>query len=152
LYLASEIAVNRCARDAFGNESRANKGREFGMKRKPLILVVLVMCPNAAEARKLARRAVEKRLAACGNVFTAGATSIYRWKGKIEQTNEVLLMLKTTRATFPALEFDLRAHHSYDVPEIIALPAAEALPLYETWVSKNVAPSAKRSGPRPVKN
>jgi periplasmic divalent cation tolerance protein len=111
------------------------------MKRNPRILVVLVMCANAAEARKLARRSVEKHLAACGNVLNAKAMSIYRWKGKIERNNEVLLVLKTTRTAFAALQAYLQKLHTYDVPEIIALPVLEALPAYANWVRENVAPN-----------
>jgi periplasmic divalent cation tolerance protein len=121
------------------------------MKRTPQILVVLVMCPNAAEARKLARRSVENRLAACGNVLNAKAMSIYRWKGKLEQASEVLLVLKTTRAAYPALQADLQKLHTYDVPEIIALPVLEALPAYANWVRENVAPNPGSPRRRGVK-
>jgi len=121
------------------------------MKRKPQIVVVLVMCSNAAEARKLARRSVEKRLAACGNVLSAKAMSIYRWKGKLEQADEVLLVLKTTRAAYPTLQADLQKLHTYDVPEIIALPVVEALPEYANWVRENVAPNPGSRRQRGVK-
>jgi len=110
------------------------------------------MCANAAEARKLARRGVEKRLAACGNALGANATSIYRWKGKIEKASEVLLLLKTTRAAYPALEAELQKIHSYDLPEIIALPAVEALSAYESWVAGNVGPKPKTRSARRAKN
>ena len=109
------------------------------MKRKPRILVVLVMCANAAEARKLARSAVERRLAACGNVISGKALSIYRWKGKVEQAREVLLILKTTRARFPVLEAELGRMHSYEVPEIIAVPVSGGSPKYLDWVRENVS-------------
>lgn len=109
------------------------------MKRKPQILVVLVMCANRTEARRLARRAVEKRLAACGNVTSQKALSIYRWKGKVEQAREVLLILKTTPARFSALEAELRRVHSYEVPEIIAVPVSGGSPKYLDWVRENVS-------------
>jgi periplasmic divalent cation tolerance protein len=113
------------------------------MNRKPRILVALVMCANAAEARKIARIAVEKRLAACGNVISGKALSIYRWKARVEQANEVLLILKTTRARFSALKAELRRLHSYDVPEIIALPVVAGLREYTDWVAENVKPAAE---------
>ena len=101
------------------------------------------MCADAAEARKLARRAVEKRLAACGNVISGKALSVYRWKGKVEQAREVLLILKTTRARFQALEAELRRLHSYEVPEIIALPVVAGLTEYTNWVAENVTPAVE---------
>ena len=109
------------------------------MGRKSGVIVVMVMCANAAEARKLARAAVDHRLAACGNVLSANAVSIYRWKGKIEQALEVLLLLKTTRSTFSALEGLIRKLHSYEVPEIIALPVFAGSAQYLDWVQESLA-------------
>ena len=109
------------------------------------------MCANAAEARKLARSAVEKRLAACGNVISGRALSIYRWKGKVEQAREVLLILKTTRGRLSALEAELRRLHSYEVPELIALPVAAGLDEYTSWVAENVTPGVKQQRMRPAK-
>lgn len=144
MYLAAEIAVNCPKSAASGNELRGNGGAAFQVKRKPRILVVLVMCANPAEARKLARLAVEKRLAACGNVIPTKALSIYRWKGKVEQTREALLILKTTRARSSALQAELRRLHSYEVPEIIALPVVAGLNEYLSWVAENVTPAVKQ--------
>lgn len=109
------------------------------MGRKSGVIVVLVMCANAAEAKKLARTAVDQRLAACGNVLSANAISIYRWEGKVEQASEVLLLLKTTRTTFSALEKLIRTLHSYEVPEIIALDVFAGSAAYIGWVQENVA-------------
>lgn len=108
------------------------------MGRKSGVIVVLVMCANAAEAKKLAGAAVDQRLAACGNVMGANAISIYRWKGKVEQAREVLLVLKTTRSRFSALEELLRKLHSYELPEIIALAVFAGSAPYLDWVQENV--------------
>jgi periplasmic divalent cation tolerance protein len=102
-------------------------------------IVVMVTCASAGQARKIARAVVAARLAACGNVFEAPVRSIYRWKGKVESTKEFLLVLKTTRKRFAAVERALQAMHRYDVPEIIALPVVGGARSYLKWVSDSVA-------------
>lgn len=109
------------------------------MVRKSEVIVVLVMCASVAEAKKLALAAVENRLAACGNILGAKAQSIYRWKGEIERAGEVLLILKTTRTRFSALEALVRQLHSYDVPEILALSVFAGSGAYLNWVQENVS-------------
>lgn len=84
--------------------------------------LVLVTSP-AVEAEALARGLVEHRLAACVNVLP-GVVSHYRWKGKLQRDREVLLIAKTKTSKLPALESWVRAHHPYDVPEVLALPVA----------------------------
>jgi periplasmic divalent cation tolerance protein len=106
-------------------------------------IVVLVACASAGQARKIARALVVARLAACGNVFGAPVRSIYRWKGKVESVKEVLLVLKTSRKRFAAVERAVQRLHSYEVPEIIALPIAVGTRDYLEWISESVAP-AKR--------
>jgi periplasmic divalent cation tolerance protein len=101
-------------------------------------IVVFVTCGNLAEARRIARAAVQKRLAACGNISSARITSIYRWKGKVEGAREMLLMLKSTLGAFAALEAEIRCLHSYDVPEIVALPIVAGSASYLAWVAENV--------------
>jgi periplasmic divalent cation tolerance protein len=101
-------------------------------------IVVLVTCGSAKEARKIARALVERRLAACVNVLQTPVQSVYRWKGKVESTREVLLAIKTTRKRFAALQRAVRALHSYDVPEIIALPIAAGEHNYLAWLSDSV--------------
>ncbi len=102
------------------------------------VIVVLVTCASQREAQKIARALVEKRLAACGNVFPADVKSIYRWKGKINTARETLLILKTTRKQFAKLEREIRGLHSYDVPEIIAIPVVAGSAPYLQWVSESV--------------
>jgi periplasmic divalent cation tolerance protein len=97
------------------------------------LLVVLVTAPTADKAAELARALVEERLAACGNVVP-GVRSIYRWEGKVEDDAEALLVLKTTRACFPALRERVLALHPYQVPEVLALPVEAGSERYLAWV------------------
>jgi periplasmic divalent cation tolerance protein len=101
-------------------------------------IVVLVTCKSKSEARRIVTSLVEKRLAACGNIVESPMTSIYRWKGKIERAKEVLVMLKSARTEFAALEREVARLHSYDVPEIVALPVVVGSAKYLTWVRENV--------------
>ncbi len=107
-------------------------------------LVVIVTCSSAKEAGRIARSLVEKRLAACGNILRSPVHSIYRWKEKIESAREVLLIIKTSRRRFPALQVAIKRLHSYEVPEIIALPIAAGSQSYLSWLAESVAPQKKR--------
>lgn len=106
--------------------------------------IVLVTCSSTREAKRIARALVENRLAACGNIFTSPVDSIYRWKGKAEQAKEALLVLKTTRKRFFQLQAAIRHLHSYEVPEIIALPIAEGFAGYLKWISDSTSNAAKK--------
>jgi len=101
-------------------------------------IVVLVTCGSAREARRIARTLVERRLAACVNVLRAPVESAYRWKGKVESAREIMLAIKTTRKRFVKLEAEVRRLHSYDVPEIIAVPVVRGSRKYLAWVSESV--------------
>jgi periplasmic divalent cation tolerance protein len=98
------------------------------------ILLVITNLPDAASAEKLARQLIEARAAACVNQL-ATCSSTYRWKGKIEISTEVPLLIKTTRAAYPSLEKLIRKAHPYELPEIIAVPVTAGLPAYLDWVS-----------------
>ena len=98
-------------------------------------VVVLVTCANLAEARRIARWLVEARLAACVNVLGAPVHSVYRWKGKVESAREHLLVIKTSRGRLSALQRAVMRLHSYDVPEIIALPIAAGSRAYLKWLA-----------------
>ena len=104
------------------------------------VLVVLVTCGSRAEAKKIALGVVDKGLAACVNVVTGPVESVYRWKGKVESTREFLLVMKTTVQRFEALKAEIVRLHSYDVPEIIALPVAAGSEAYLQWVKSSVQP------------
>ena len=101
-------------------------------------VVVLVTCASRKEAERLARAVVEKKLAACVNVAAAPVKSVYRWKGKIETAEEFPLMMKTTRSKFPALEKEIRRLHSYETPEIIAVPVVAGSAAYLRWIAASV--------------
>jgi periplasmic divalent cation tolerance protein len=104
------------------------------MKKSPAqILVVLVAVSNQKEAVRIGEGMVNARLAACANIII-GVQSIYHWKGKVVKTKEVLLILKTTRPRYPALERAVKRMHTYETPEIIALPLKEGFKQYIGWV------------------
>ncbi|MBM3297041.1 MAG: divalent-cation tolerance protein CutA [Candidatus Aminicenantes bacterium] len=96
-------------------------------------LLVLTTVPDEAKGREIARALVEKRLAACVTV-TAEAGSFYRWKGKVCEDAERILLIKTRAELFPALEEALRSLHPYEVPELIALPVAQGAASYLNWL------------------
>jgi periplasmic divalent cation tolerance protein len=89
-----------------------------------------------AEARKIGRAVVEKELAACANIV-AGVESIYRWKGKVEQAREALVVMKTSATRLRELEREVKRLHSYDVPEFIALPIVAGSKEYLKWIGEN---------------
>lgn len=100
-----------------------------------LFQIVLTTCPDAASAERIARTLVEEGLAACVNILPP-MRSIYRWKGKIEDAAEQLLVIKSTVARFPAIRDRLRALHPYELPEIISVPIVDGLPEYLAWLNK----------------
>ena len=99
---------------------------------------VLVTCGSLAEARRIARSVVNKRLAACANIFLTPVESVYRWKGKVEKARELFILLKTTAKRLPALEREVKRLHSYDVPEFIVLPIVAGSSEYLSWLQKCV--------------
>jgi periplasmic divalent cation tolerance protein len=105
--------------------------------------VVLVTCDSVQEGRKIGRALVEARLAACVNVLQTPIESIYRWKGSVDTAKEFLLIIKTSRARLKALEAAVKRLHSYDVPEIIALPIERGSRDYLAWLSESVSPTRK---------
>ena len=106
-------------------------------------IVVLVTCGSLKEGRRIARALVEARLAACANVLPTSVESIYRWKGNVEAAKEFLLIIKTSRARLAALETAVKRLHSYDVPEIIALPIEKGSRDYLAWLAESVRPAGK---------
>jgi periplasmic divalent cation tolerance protein len=106
--------------------------------------VVLVMCGTLTEGRRIARRVVAKRLAACVNVILGPAESFYTWKGKLEKAREYLLLMKTTANCLAELENEVRRLHSYDVPEFIALPIDEGSVKYLSWLGDSVRKARKK--------
>ncbi len=99
-------------------------------------VVILVTCGSRREALRIAHSVVEHRLAACVNVLDAPVRSVYRWKGKIEQGREFLLMIKSSRARLTALQAEIERLHSYDVPEFVALPIVDGSSRYLAWLGE----------------
>ena len=101
-------------------------------------IVVLTNCGSAEEAAKIARALVEKKLAACVNVMPA-CRSFYRWKGVIEDQQESLLVIKSSRALFNDLRVEIEKLHSYEVPEVIAVPIVDGSEGYLEWLDRELA-------------
>jgi len=99
--------------------------------------VVLVTCGNIIEARRIATKVVHKHLAACATIILGPVQSVYRWKGKVQTAREQLLVIKTVQNQLSALENEIRRLHSYDVPEIIALPLDWGSADYLKWLEEN---------------
>ena len=100
---------------------------------------VLVTAPDAEVAERVARALVAERLAACVNLVP-GVRSIYRWEGEVQDDAELLLVIKTTAARVDVLAERVRAHHPYDLPEVLALPAAGGSAGYLDWVAAESRP------------
>lgn len=96
-------------------------------------LVVLVTASSGEEAGKIAEKVIEQRLAACVSILPP-VQSVYRWAGKIHHETEVLLIIKSKKSLFDSLRQLILANHSYQVPEIIALPIVDGLPEYLKWL------------------
>ena len=94
--------------------------------------LALVTAPNLKVARKLAQAALRARLIACANLVPR-VESHYRWQGKLEESGEVLLLLKTTRRRLAALEKLIVAQHPYDTPEFIVLSLEKGNRRYLDW-------------------
>jgi periplasmic divalent cation tolerance protein len=102
------------------------------------VLVVFCTFPDIGQARQIGTLLVERQLAACVNLV-ASVESIYRWEGVVETAAEVLGVIKTTRAAYPALEAAVRTLHPYQVPEVVALPVMAGLAAYLQWVAGETA-------------
>ena len=101
-------------------------------------IVVLTTCASDEEAARIARSLVEKKLAACVNVLPA-VRSFYRWKGAIEDEQESLLVIKSSRALFDQLRVEIEKLHSYQVPEVIAVPIVDGSEGYLEWLDRELA-------------
>lgn len=103
-------------------------------------IVVFSTCASADEAERLARRLVDERLAACVNVVSP-VRSFYRWNGAVEDAAEFLLIVKSSRALFAPLRAVLESVHSYELPEVIAVPIVEGAPNYLAWMDRELQPA-----------
>jgi periplasmic divalent cation tolerance protein len=98
-------------------------------------IIVFMTASNGEEAARLADMLVGAHLAACVQILPE-MESVYRWQGKIERAAEILLLAKTTRSKFEELEREVRALHSYDTPEIIAVPVVAGSARYLEWLNQ----------------
>lgn len=96
-------------------------------------IIVMVTCASSPEAEKLARQLLQERLVACVNI-AGRIRSLFHWEGTVARESESLLLMKTTRERFDALSERVKELHSYDVPEIIAMPIMVGNPDYLDWI------------------
>jgi periplasmic divalent cation tolerance protein len=100
-------------------------------------IVVLNTCGSEDEAERLARLLIERRLAACVSVVPR-VRSVYRWNGAVESSDEWLLLIKSSRALFEQLREAIEGAHSYQVPELLALPVVDGAAPYLDWLQANL--------------
>ena len=102
-------------------------------------VIVFSTCPSREEAKRIARGLVGERLAACVNVLD-GVSSIYHWQGSVEESDEVMLVVKSRRDLLGRLQERLANMHSYEVPEAVAIPVVDGLPAYLEWLDRELDP------------
>ena len=100
-------------------------------------VVVFTTFPDRDTARRIVTTLVEERHIACGNIIP-GVESIYRWKGEVETSAEVFVVIKTDRPQYEAMERRLKELHPYEVPECIMLRVRDGLPDYLRWITESV--------------
>ena len=99
--------------------------------------LVVTTTSSQEEARRIANALVERRLAACVNIVSK-IDSIYRWKGKVEEAQEWLLIIKTTAAGFERVRDVIRELHSYELPECVCVSIEDGGPEYLKWIGESV--------------
>lgn len=102
-----------------------------------MYIVVFVTAKDHDQARKISKALVEDKLVACANIVP-GIQSVFWWDGKVDEANEVLLILKTKKSLLKKITEKVKSLHSYDVPEIIALPIIDGSKDYLRWLSESV--------------
>jgi periplasmic divalent cation tolerance protein len=105
-------------------------------------IVVLTTCDSEKQAEKLAHTLVDQHLAACVNILPK-ARSIYRWEGKIEDSAEWLLLIKSRRDLFIALRTEIQKMHTYELPEVIAIPVVDGSEAYLGWLDGQLITAAE---------
>ena len=102
------------------------------------MIIVLTTTPTVEEAEDLARKIVEEKLAACVQILPE-MKSFYFWESEVQKDSENLLLIKTFAEKFAELEKFIQTHHSYDVPEIVALGSSEVSEKYLGWMKNYLA-------------
>ena len=100
-------------------------------------IVVLITAKDTVEAKKISDQLLQDKLIACANIIE-GVNSVFWWQGKIDEAKEVLLVLKSRRDLFEKIIKTVKSLHSYETPEIIALPIVEGNPDYLKWIDESV--------------
>ncbi len=100
-------------------------------------IIVFCMCESLEQADTIATSLVERQLAACVNILPQ-VTSVYRWKDALEKSSEVMLVIKTRHTLFEELSAEILRLHSYEVPEIVALPITAGSSAYLKWIDKEL--------------
>jgi len=100
-------------------------------------IVVFSTCCSEEEAGKIARALVEQHLAACVNIVP-GVRSIYRWKGEIEDTAEWMMIIKSRRDLMDQLRVAISNIHTYEVPELLAVPVVDGSESYLSWLDREL--------------
>jgi periplasmic divalent cation tolerance protein len=101
-------------------------------------ILVLSNLPDQESAIKLAEVLVARGQAACVNIL-APCTSIYHWQGKTESAQEIPVLIKTSLGKYADVERTIRAHHPYELPEIIHVPITGGLPAYLEWITREIS-------------
>jgi periplasmic divalent cation tolerance protein len=104
-------------------------------------IVVFCACGSDREARRISEALIEMRLAACVTILPK-VQSVYRWKGAIERSEEFLLIIKSSRGIFERLRVEIARLHSYQVPEVLALPVVDGAASYLQWMTQELGPTA----------
>jgi periplasmic divalent cation tolerance protein len=132
-----------------GTTDKSQASGRFARSRRPVpyagpmpnppALICFCTCPEPGTAERIATALVDERLAACVNILP-GLRSVYRWQDRVETADEVLLLVKTSAAAYPALQDRLRELHPYELPELLAVESASGLPAYLQWVADETRP------------
>ena len=101
-------------------------------------IIALTTCDSEEQAKQIAHRLIEQRLAACVNIVS-NVRSVYRWKEKIEDAAEFLLVIKSRRDLFAALRAEIEKIHTNEIPEIIAIPIVDGSEAYLGWFDRELS-------------
>ena len=102
-------------------------------------VIVVMTTANREEAVKIVNQLLQERLIACANIV-GPVSSLFWWKEKVEEAEEFLIFMKSHEALFEELSERVRALHSYEVPEVLALPIIRGLPSYLEWLGASLQP------------
>jgi len=100
-------------------------------------IVIFMTAKDLTEAQSIVQKLVEEKLIACGNIVPQ-VKSVFWWQGKVDESDETLVVMKTKKSFFKKVEKVIKSLHSYDVPEIIALPICAGSKDYLTWIDQSL--------------